>query len=96
MGIKLTQIQTHYVSSEETVPCHTYSHTPKGPNVTQWSELASNYYPSTPQIAEQSISTGLLQQAVKKFSGIQNDLAKIRQAKHEKWLHDTSRKKTTS
>ena len=80
------------VSSEETVPCHTYSHTPKGPNVTQWSELASNYYPSTPQIAEQSISTGLLQQADEKLSGIENDLAKIRQAKHEKWLHDTSRK----
>ena len=80
---------------EETVPCHTYSHTTKGPNVTQWSELASNYYPSTQQIAEQSISTGLLQQAVEKFSGIQNDLAKIRQAKHEKWLHDTSRKEKT-
>ena len=83
------------VSSEETVPCHTYSHTPKGPNVTQWSELASDYYPSTPQIAEQGISTGLLLQADEKFSGIQNDLAKIRQAKHEKWLHDTSRKEKT-
>ena len=36
-----------------------------------------------------------MQQAVEKFSGIQNDLAKIRQAKHEKWLHDTSRKEKT-
>ena len=34
-------------------------------------------------------------QADEKFSGIQNDLAKIRQAKHEKWLHDTSRKEKT-
>ena len=34
-------------------------------------------------------------QADEKFSGIQNDLAKIRQAKQEKWLHDTSRKEKT-
>ena len=74
---------------------HSSSYSPTGPNITQWSELVSNFQPETPQLFNQNgenVNSGLLQHNLDQLAKFESDLANIRKEKHSKWLSDIFRK----
>ena len=77
-----TQSDALSVSSGSTSPSyHSSSYSPTGPNITQWSELVSNFQPDTPQLFHQNgdnVNSGLLQQALDQLATFESDLANIR------------------
>ena len=91
-----TQSDALSVSSGSTSPSyHSSSYSPTGPNITQWSELVSNFQPDTPQLFDQNgdnVNSGLLQEALDQLATFESDLANIRKENHSKWLSDISRK----
>ena len=91
-----TQSDALSVSSGSTSPSyHSSSYSPTEPNITQWSELVSNFQPDAPQLFDQNgnnVNSGLLQQALDQLATFESDLANIRKETHSKWLSDISRK----
>ena len=90
-----TQSGALSVSSGSTSPSYHSSSYSTGPNITQWSELVSNFQLDTPQFFDQNnknVNSGLLQQAFDQLATFESDLANIRKEKHSKWLSDISRK----
>ena len=89
-----TQSDALSVSSGSTSPSyHSSSYSSTGPNITQWSELVSNFLPQLFDQNGDNVNSGLLQQALDQLATFESDLANIRKKTHSKWLSDISRKR---